>query len=159
MSGAAFSSLAIGIIAGTSALWINRVRLRHERRLARFDALQRLFADAGALLTSAMIDPENLVTPPHLAKAMARANLGAGVPSLGGVALTTFRARLLLWLEPEDAVVKAWDEAALAGVLYVAHLDDNPRLPDPVDYQAPFHDASEAWLTAARQHREATTPR
>jgi hypothetical protein len=94
--------------AGASALWINRSRLRHERQLARFDALRKLFAEAGELLTAALSDPETVEPPQTLARQYPEFR-----QALAGVRLQMFRSRLLLWFEPP---LECWRPDRLRGL-------------------------------------------
>jgi len=152
--------------AGASALWINRSRLRHERQLARFDALRKLFAEAGELLTAALSDPETVEPPQTLARQYPEFR-----QALAGVRLQMFRSRLLLWFAPIHPVVTAWGSATEHGALYLAHNSQqelHSKLPADIrtgettqlaESQEAFERAFDDWMAEARKYLEQIAPR
>jgi hypothetical protein len=152
--------------AGACALWINGSRLRHERQLARFDALRKLFAEAGELLTAALSDPETVEPPQTLARQYPELR-----QAFAGVRLQMFRSRLLLWFAPIHPVITTWGSATEHGTLYMARNSQRAlRSNLPADVQADearqlsesqeaFEKAFDDWMVVAREHLEQIAPK
>jgi hypothetical protein len=156
-------ALATPTVAGSAALWINRVRMQHERRMAHFEAVRRLLAEGGDLLTAAHSDPERLEAPAHLAR-----EYPAFARLLSAVRLQMFRSRLLLWFEPRDSIVQSWDEAVGTAAVYMGlSAKSDQHLPPDIQAtagrelnqaQEKFEAAMDQWFRVAREYLRRAAP-
>jgi hypothetical protein len=132
--------------------------------MAHFEAVRRLLAEGGDLLTAAHSDPERLEAPTHLAR-----EYPGFARVLSAIRLQMFRSRLLLWFEPHDSIVQSWDEAVGPAAMFMARSMSKPdeRLSAEIqatagrelnEAQEKFESAMDQWFRVAREYLRRAAP-